>query len=154
MNFRLTKKVSKADFEACKAWAQYYEPDDIEELAKLGYEKGIVRKEIEAVNWSDDYWFPIPEETPVGTFQFEKRKTKFKSTSGKEFSGYVFNRGHSIGLWGENEEWIINENLLDMYEDEKTAIHRGLSINESEDLLPLEYSIEALGGTKQFPRKG
>lgn len=151
MNFKLVRDIDRQALEEWPAWGQYYKLGDVDLLAKFGYERTIVVAAIEAVGWSDDYWFPIPHEAPVGTFEFEHRRALFHTKDGIEIQGYVYNFGHSIGLFGRRETWIINDSLLDLFEEERSAILEDLQINPEADLLPLRFDIEALGGLRFFP---
>lgn len=145
MKFELIKfdQLNQDCFDKFSTWAQYYEPDDIETLQSLGFDKSEVSRELEAVGYSDDYWFPIPNETSVGSFQFEHRKATFRTTGGIKLDGYVVNSGHAIGLFGANEEWVLNSNLLDTLEEEINDLKSDLGLNKNNELLPLKVIIPA-----------
>lgn len=147
MKFKLIKytELNQKHFEEPHTWAQYYEPDDIDTLEELGFERKVVLAELESVGWSDEYWFAIPEKTKVGSFMFEHRKANFITKSGKHLSGYVVNSGHCVCLFGEEREWDININLLDLLEDEISDLKNDVGLAESEDLLPLKVSIPFKG---------
>lgn len=151
MHFKLIQDVDRTAFEKNPAWGQYYEPGDIDMLAACGYDREEVYQAIKAVNWSDDYWFPIPESADAGLFQFERRHASFRTPGGRIIEGYVVNEGHAIGLFGSSYHWIINANLMEMFEDEKLRILEDLGFQIDEKLLPLHYEIRALGGEKVFP---
>ena len=151
MHFKLIKDVDRAALEERAAWGQYYEPDDINTLAECGYNREEVYEAIKAVNWSDDYWFPIPNSADAGLFQFEHRRASFKTPSGRAIDGYVCNEGHAIGLFGSSEHWVINQSLMEMFDDERAQILEDLGLESDENLLPLHYDVCALGGAKVFP---
>ena len=48
MKFELlkTEDLKSSSFQRVSTWAQYYEPDDIESLAELGFDKSEVEKMI------------------------------------------------------------------------------------------------------------
>ena len=98
MKFKLLKytDLTRKSFKESLTWAQYYEPDDIDTLEELGFDRTNVSSELERVNWSDEYWFPVPEETKIGEFMFEYRKAIFQTSTGKALEGYVVNSGHCI----------------------------------------------------------
>lgn len=152
MDFKLVKDVDAHTLDEWPAWAQFYERRDIDTLANHGCDREAVQVALEAVGWSDDYWFPIPEGAPLGAFEFEHRKALFRTPDGVEISGYVYNSGHSIGLFGRSDIWVINEDFLDLYEDERPAILEDLEIGVGVDLLPLEFEMEELGGKRVFPK--
>lgn len=107
MKFKLIKytELNRKYFEESLTWAQYYEPDDIDTLEELGFDRKVVSSQLESVGWSDEYWFAIPDKTKVGSFMFEHRKANFITKSGKNLSGYVVNSGHCVCLFGEKKEW-------------------------------------------------
>lgn len=147
MKFELIKytDLNRKHFEESLTWAQYYEPDDIETLEELGFDRQVVSAELEKVGWSDEYWFAVPEETKVGSFMFEHRKANFVTESGKKIDGYVVNSGHCICLFGAEKEWDININLLDLLEEEIDDLRVDVGLKESEKLLPLEARISFKG---------
>lgn len=153
MHFKLIREVDRAALEESAAWGQYYEPEDIDTLAECGYDREMVHDAIKAVDWSDDYWFPIPDSAKAGLFQFEHRRAQFRTPSGHTLDGYVCNEGHAIGLFGSDDYWIINQNLMEMFEDKRSQILKDLGLKADEDLLPLHYEIRALGAAKTFPTK-
>ena len=150
--FRLVAWADRREaLEAWRAWGQYYEPGDIDVLAELGYDREVVRGAIEATGWSDDYWFPIPSGTPVGTFQFEVRRMTFKTPDDLEIEGWVNDSGHAVVLLGKSEEWGINAGLMDLYEEEKGRMLEDLGLAAGTVLFPLRYWMEELGGERVFP---
>jgi len=150
IEFQLIRELTRECFRDHPVWAQYYEPGDIDTLEELGYERQIVTDMIKAVGWSDNYWFPIPADSPVGRFMFEVRRTSFESLSGDNFEGYVFNDGYSIGLFGHTDYWVINENLLKSYEADKASINQDIGVTTGFELLPLQYTDSA-GEKHSFP---
>jgi len=59
------------EFNRYSIWAQYYEPEDIETLVKLGFAKKLVTEKYEGVGYPDEYWFPIPDDTTVDIYKFD-----------------------------------------------------------------------------------
>lgn len=147
MKFELIKytELNRKNFEESLTWAQYYEPDDIDTLEELGFDRKEVSTELEKVGWSDEYWFAIPDETKIGSFMFEHRKANFITKSGKNLGGYVVNSGHCVCLFGVEKEWDININLLDLLEEEISDLKADVGLAGSEKLLPLEVSIPFKG---------
>ncbi|MFK8012150.1 MAG: hypothetical protein AB8B80_08935 [Marinicellaceae bacterium] len=147
MKFTLIKytDLNRKNFEESLTWAQYYEPDDIDTLEELGFDRKVVTTELEKVGWSDEYWFAVPEETEDGSFMYEHRKANIITKSGKQLSGYVVNSGHCVCLFGAEKEWSININLLDLLEEEICDLKADVGLTESEELLPLKVSIPFKG---------
>ena len=156
MKFQLIKytDLNRNHFKESLTWAQYYEPDDIDTLEKLGFNRKVVLEELKRVRWSDEYWFAVPEETEIGSFMFEHRKANFITKSGKQLDGYVVNKGHCVCLFGSQKEWDININLLDLLEEEIDTLKIDIGLKESEKLLPLEVSIPFKGIKFTFEQNG
>jgi hypothetical protein len=96
--------------------------------------------ELEKKEWSDEYWFPVPDETKIGSFMFEYRKAIFKSSSGKNLDDYSLDSGHCFCLFGAKNEWSININLLDLLDEEIDELKVDIGLGIDEDLLPLDVS--------------
>jgi hypothetical protein len=147
MEFRLIKytDLNRKHFEESLTWAQYYSPEDIDTLEKLGFDREVVSSCIEKTGWSDDYWFAVPEETEIGSFMFEKRKADFMTPCGKHLTGFVVNSGHCVCLFGATKDWYINLNLLDWLKDQITELRADVGLAEHEQLLPLNVTIRGSG---------
>ncbi|WP_213609391.1 hypothetical protein [Pseudoalteromonas sp.] len=147
MKFELIKytDLNRKYFEESLTWAQYYEPEDIDTLEELGFDRKVVSAELEKIGWSDEYWFAVPEDTKIGSFMFEHRKADFITKSGKHLSGYVVNSGHCVCIFGAEREWDININLLDLLEEEIGELKDDVGLAKSEELLPLEVRIPFKG---------
>ena len=52
--------VSESDLRQNAVWASYYEPDDFDTLAALGYDPNACREKLEAIDFADSYVFPLP----------------------------------------------------------------------------------------------
>ncbi len=135
------EEFSRSNFEESQVWGSYYEPDDIDDIVEMGFSREEVTRELEKVNWSDSYCFPIAENTKIGSFMYEYRKAVFTTESGKVFSGYVVNRGHAIRLFGAKKEWRININLFDLIQVEMEELKVDLELNNAEELFPLNVRI-------------
>ncbi|PCJ99121.1 MAG: hypothetical protein COA45_06680 [Zetaproteobacteria bacterium] len=153
MKFKLVKRTdfNREKFKESLTWAQYEEPTDIDMLAELGFDREDVTAELEKVGWSDEYFFPVPEETRFSTFVCEYRKAVFKMSSGKMLDGYVVNSGHCIYLFGTHQEWGINMHHLDMLEEEIKELKIDVGIQQNECLLPLKGYIDFKKAEFSFP---
>jgi hypothetical protein len=134
-------KLSRESYNTHLAWAQYYEPSDIDTLAALGFDRSLVEQKISSTGWSDEYWFPIPAGAPRGSFQFEYRKGVFTVPNGNRYNGYVVNEGHAVCLFGKKEDWIINLSLLDLLDGELVELKKDLALVEADNVLPLRVDV-------------
>ena len=147
MKFKLIKysEFNRKHFEESLTWAQYYEPNDIDTLQGLGVDRHEVSRELERVGWSDDYWFPVPDKTQIGSFMFEFRKANFTANCGRQLNGYMVDSGHCICLFGTNKEWTININLLDHLEEEIGILKADVGLSDNEKLFPIEVNVPFKG---------
>lgn len=131
-------------------WAQYNNPDDIDSLELLGYDREAVESMIKSVNWSDDFWFPIPGSVKPCIFQFEMRFAHFITPGGIRLNGAVYNRGHAIYLFGKSRGWGINKLLPEMHKHNRSKLMKDIGISSKEEILPLKVRIECDGKSFEF----
>ncbi|MCJ8313104.1 MAG: hypothetical protein HRU38_21845 [Saccharospirillaceae bacterium] len=147
-------EINRYVFDKSLTWAQYYEPSDIDTLVNLGYDRTDVTSQLKIIGWSDEYWFPVPNTTDIGSFMFEYRKAKFKTLSGKVLDGFLINSGHAITLFGNKKDWSVNVNLLNLLKKNIAEVKDDLGLNVKENLLPLEVQVSFKGIETIFGKKG
>ena len=101
--------------------------------------------ELEKAQWSDEYWFAIPDGAKVGSFAFECRKARFETPIGKVLDGYVVNEGHCICLFGHKWEWDINIQLFDVLGDKINKLKKDIGLTYDSSLFPLKISVIPTG---------
>lgn len=154
MGFKLiaTADLGFSAFQEHSTWAQYYEPDDIDRLTRFGWDSREVRRLIEATGWSDDFWFPIPEEATPGTFEFERRHAEICLANQLVVHGYVENKGQAITVFGRTGRWVINECLLELFDEQLPAFRRDLGLASDANVLPAKVNVASVKWSFEFPR--
>lgn len=125
MEFRVKHigQLSAADFEGAPLWAGYYEPDDVAEIEKWGWHEEEVRGALDAVEWGDDHYFPLPSEAAHSTWG---RGPLFASTvttpSGTELQGYCFRQPGFVNVFHGDEHYPLGGDFSDHAERLASAI--------------------------------
>jgi hypothetical protein len=81
--------LSKRHFEQHPAWANYEEPNNIEQIVSWGVERAAVVAELERVKYSDEFIFPVLRTHPLLDFRLLYLKAEFTAADGSQFAGYV-----------------------------------------------------------------
>lgn len=127
-------------FEEHPAWADYSEPDDIETIVSWGIEKAEIVKQLEMVNYSDEYVFPVLHTDPLPNFRFLYLRAEFTSAEGTRFTGYVLGQHpYCVGLFFGNEVFTFNSGLLDMARESLTRLRKTLR-HPLAPFFPIHYS--------------
>ena len=92
--------LTEQDFLDYPAWADYYEPDEIELLLRLGFDVNEVRIALEDAGPSGEYSFALPTEGCREPFKHLKLSVRVLTPGGTHLVGYrtsvcvaVFHRG-------------------------------------------------------------
>lgn len=100
--------LTVGDFERSLLWAGYYEPDDVAEIVRWGISEHVVRAALDAVNWEDDHYFPIPLEAAQSYWMRGKLyAARITSADGSIFAGYV-GEGHDyVAVFIDGETFVL-----------------------------------------------
>lgn len=120
----------ESDFVEYPFWVGYYEPDEMDWLVRLGFQRDEVQKAMQMVNFSDAYAFPLPS-TAVGLeFNSLYVSSIFTTPAGRRLVGYV--HGPAFGVYLEGRCHLFNPRLRDFWRD-------------------LERELRSALGTEAFP---
>ena len=125
MEFHLRRKseVSKELLDEYPVWAEYYEPGDVDSICAWGIARDVVVAMLEAVDWSDEFMFPVLRLSDAARFQFFYASAQFRTADGRVFAGYAFNEGPtSIGIFHDGEPIILNQCNPSISEEEETRL--------------------------------
>lgn len=132
--------LSQQHFEQYPAWADYSEPDDIEEIVRWGVERGAVVAELERVHYSDEFVFPILRTDPLPSFRFLYLRAEFTAADGSRFAGYVIGEHpYCVAVFHGNEDFGFNATLPDLADEELARLRR-VSRLPLTPFFPLRYS--------------
>lgn len=102
-------KLTASDFEQSPIWAGYYEPGDVEAIVGLGIPEPIVLAALDAVDWQDDHYFPLPMEAQDSHWVRGKMFSVTATTaSGSKLAGWVWEGTHSlVNLFLDGDQYVL-----------------------------------------------
>jgi hypothetical protein len=101
--------LTESDFIEYPVWACYYEPDDVETLVNLGFDKREVEQALEATGYSDDYAFPLPPEAVHAPLNYIHCSVRATTRGGNKLVGYV--TGPCVAVYFQGKLYSFNSNL-------------------------------------------
>ena len=132
--------LSRQHFEQHPAWADYSEPEDIEEIVSWGVERAAVVEQLERVRYSDEFVFPVLRTEPLPSFRFLFLRANFVSADGTRFTGYVIGQNpYCVAVFYGDDEFAFNANLPDLGEQELARLRQSSKL-QLEPFFPLRYS--------------
>lgn len=141
--FKPESQLTEQDFVDYPAWSDYYEPDDIQTLGKLGFDVEEVREAIAATGYSDDYVFALPVEGCSSPFHLLMLSLRAVTPSGVKLVGYstyacltVFHKGKS---------YSFNRNLRERAFVHASQLAQALSVVT---IFPL--SVRVVGTSEEY----
>jgi hypothetical protein len=138
MKFYLKKthELTEEDFEFSQVWAEYYEPDDIGGLVNLGYDLQEVQSELEKVDYSDEYSFPIPLDPPE-PFKYIFFAIKAQLASGKILKGYC--TSNITALFHGDDKYYFNPHFKDESLENEKELKKAISCKST--IFPIQVEI-------------
>jgi hypothetical protein len=99
------------DFERSPLWAPYYSFDDVEEMVSWGYPEPLVRECLAEINYSDDYYFPLPVEAANSEWGRDKLfAVTIVAPNEVRLSGYVGETHRYVAVFAKGQT-IYLDNL-------------------------------------------
>jgi hypothetical protein len=138
-------ELTEQDFVEHSVWVAYYEPDELDDLQRLGIDKELARLELGALSDPDRYVFPLPREAVVMPFNYLYVRADLTTAGGKKLIGYV--TGPCVGVFHEGQEYLFNRGA---YELSKAASRRLASALWEDVIFPLQIEIPVTGKISDF----
>jgi len=110
-NFHLKpqESLTRSDFDDAPLWAGYYEPDDVDEMARWGVPEPDVRAALDRIGWQDDHYFPLPIEALKSDWM---RGKLFAVTAtlpdGTQHTGYVGEDHRYLVVFTEGGQRVVS----------------------------------------------
>ena len=138
-------ELNADDFERAPLWAGYYEPEDVEEIALWGVPSTVVRAALDAVDWQDDHYFPLPPKAASTSW-----------TRGKLFAATVVTPGgiHLAGYVGETHDYVVaflNGQRFVLSEQTSAESNRLQEELGAPEVVPLQIVNRVTGATWVYP---
>lgn len=103
--------LTAEDFAHSPLWAGYYEPDDVAEIVRWGVSEDRVRAALDAVDWQDDHYFPLPVEAANTHWMRGKLYAAQATTSGgKPLTGYIGERQDLVVIFVDGARYVLTAN--------------------------------------------
>ena len=132
-------ELTQADLTQHSVWVSYYEPDEIELLDQLGLDSKEILDALKAVEYSDDYVFPIPTEGASLPFKYVHLSAKVTTCGGTELVGY--RTPNSLALLHKGQWYHFNKALRHLSMEQASTLCAVLGVGE---LFPLTVKLPAL----------
>ena len=124
--------VTESDLRQNAVWASYYEPDDFDTLAALGYDPNACREKLEAIDFADSYVFPLPNSALAASFKYLYCAVAAVTSHGRTLLGY--RTGPALCLYcGEHRFWF-NPNAAELSHAQADGL---ASLLGGEDIFPV-----------------
>lgn len=135
-----THDLSQTHFDQYPAWANYSEPDDIEEIANWGIERAAILQQLERIHYSDEFLFPVLHHEPLPKFRFLYLKAMIIAADGSRLVGYIVGQApHCLTVFHGDSQFTFNSNLRDLAAEELARLRR-ISQLSLTPFFPLHYS--------------
>ena len=135
--------LSRKHYEEHPAWADYSEPDDIEEIVSWGIPRDEISNCLQQCTRTDaEYFFQVLRTDPLPSFRFLHLRASIIAADGTGFSGYVVGEHpYCVALFFGEHEFGFNVSLPDFAELELARLRRiaGLPLSP---FFPLRYCTQ------------
>lgn len=141
--------LTEADYLAHAVWASWHEPEDLQTLVALGYDEPTCRARLEAVGFSDEYAFPLPDTAFEAPFHYVHETVSVTTSGGRSLTGY--RTGAALCVFAGERSFLFNARAMAMSRDQVAAMADAL---DDDRLLPfaLTYRASARRETFDLPR--
>lgn len=108
-DFSLKKSddLNENDLREHAVWGAYYEPDDLEALVLLGYDRTECELKLRAIDFSDSYVFPLPISAKGEPFKYLYLAVSAVTKGGHSFFGY--RTGSGLCLMAGGKKFFFNQ---------------------------------------------
>jgi len=116
-NFEIIKatELKPIKFLEYPIWSEFYDYEELEEIANWGFNKIVVQQKMKVMEINQQHpYYTVPiSKFPINRIRYFT-KSKFKTKSNLELSGYIMNEGEfGIGIFmGEEEELFTKQSLI------------------------------------------
>lgn len=136
--------LTERDFIESSVWACYYEPDDIDTIARFGFDRSEVQSALQATGYSDDYAFPLPSEAADAPLNYVQCSIRAETRGGRALVGYT--SGPCIAVYFQGKLYSFNPGLR----QPSLAAARELAAALGENaVFPIQYEVVATSEKKE-----
>ena len=137
-------EFSEQDFVESPVWATYYEPDEIETLVELGFDRKDVEQLMPLSRDSDEYSFPLPSQAAEAPFKYLYLGVRATTRGGNRLIGYF--TGPCFGVFYKGKTYQFNGSLRTRALQAAAALATALG---EKNVFPMQIEIMATGERKE-----
>lgn len=138
-------ELTEEDFVRHSVWVAYYEPDELDDLERLGIDKEKARSELASLDNPDHFAFPVPGEAAKMPFNYLYVRADIWTAGGTKLVGYVTDP--CVAAFRNGERYQFNRGSKDM---STTAANGLAAILGEKSIFPLRIEIPATGRKSIF----
>jgi hypothetical protein len=141
---KLNHQFVEQDFIDAAVWATYYEPDDIDTLVELGFDRQAVERVVLQTKNNDEHSFPLPVEAAASPFHYLYLGVRATTKSGIGLVGYL--AGSCFGVFHAGKHYQFNASLREHSARASAELAKAL---EEEVIFPMQIHVVATGERKE-----
>lgn len=145
--FKRVTDLTADDFSSHSLWTVFYEPEELDMLANLGFDKERTIEALDAIGYDDAFAFPVPEEGVHHSFKYLMMAITLTTRNGTSLRGYLSRSSTTVIYAGRR--FVFNRAAKDRYVSDAQALEASL---EGEDPFPITVRVPLLATTYELNR--
>jgi hypothetical protein len=141
---KLNHQFVEQDFIDAAVWATYYEPDDIDTLVELGFDRQDVERVVLHTKNNDEHSFPLPAEAAASPFHYLYLSVCATTKGGTGLVGYL--TGACFGVFYAGKHYQFNASLREHSARASAELAKALG---EEVAFPMQVQVVATGERKE-----
>jgi hypothetical protein len=142
---KLNHQFVEQDFIDAAVWATYYEPDDIDALVELGFDRQDVERVVLRTKNNDEYSFPLPVGAAASPFHYLYLSVRATTKGGIGLVGYL--TGPCFGVFHAGKHYQFNTLLRERTARASAELAKALG---EEAAFPMQIQVIATGERKEL----
>lgn len=145
LTLKKTVDLTETDITTHPVWVSFYEPDEFDLLEQLGVARADAQAALEAVEYSDEYIFPLPATAAELPFNYLYLSVQAKTPADAILIG--LRSSVSLSLLHRGKAYHFNKAALSLSEAQAKELAGVLG---ESDIFPLNIFIPALKRSENF----
>lgn len=147
--FRLVRmsELSRQHFNDHPIWPEYYDPDELAEIASWGVDPVWLNQQLADTNDGNDHWaYPILRPYPLPERMRLYIKARFSTAGGATLDGFIMNQdAFCITLFLPGDDLVFSRHPLFATEMARQTIALRHTLHRTDDpIFPMRYQTEFL----------
>jgi hypothetical protein len=124
-------------------WAEYYSPDDIENLVLDGFNRGEIEKALKAIDYSNDFVFQVVNYEKESPYEFTLYRAEYIFPNTAQLTGYIFYiKGsgiNSLSVFHKELVYVLNLSDPEITEEDENDLKNILQLDS---IYPIDVSCD------------